>query len=116
MLKKLFSSESGFTLVELLVIIAIMAVLFGIVTLSLSGLNETAVTGAKVAECQVVKSAMNIWMAVDPSHTIKKDRKKGIIKPNKKDAPFADAYIRDLPTSYEYSWNTAGEVTCEDLD
>ena len=42
MFKKLFTKEDGFTLVELLVTIAILAVLFGITTLTLSGVGANA--------------------------------------------------------------------------
>ena len=70
MLKKLHRAEGGFTLVELLVTIAILAVLFGVVTLSLTGVGSDAQTTVCDAEVAVVQSAMDIYLAEDSSNTI----------------------------------------------
>ena len=63
MFKKLFYKEDGFTLVELLVTIAILAVLFGITTLTLSGVGGNAQTTVCAAEVSVVQSAIDIYIA-----------------------------------------------------
>jgi prepilin-type N-terminal cleavage/methylation domain-containing protein len=63
MMKKLFKAEGGFTLVELLVTIAILAVLFGVVTLSLSGIGSDAEDTVNAAELGVVQSAFDILIA-----------------------------------------------------
>ncbi len=63
MFKKLFKAEGGFTLVELLVTIAILGVLFGIVSLTLSGVGTNAKTTICASETAVVQSAMDIWLA-----------------------------------------------------
>jgi prepilin-type N-terminal cleavage/methylation domain-containing protein len=65
MFRKLFASEEGFTLVELLVTIAILAVLFGIVTLTLTGVGDDAETTVCAAELAVVQSAVDIYIAAD---------------------------------------------------
>ena len=70
MFKKYFQAEEGFTLVELLVTIAILAVLFGIVTLTLSGVGSDAEDAVMVAECAVVQSAADIYLAADTTNTI----------------------------------------------
>ena len=113
MFNKLFKAEGGFTLVELLVTIAILGVLFGIVTLTLSGVGPDAEATVKVAECGVVKSAADIWLAVDTSNEIVARDKPAII--NYDDAKFANEYLRDLPTEYEYSWTANGDVKCADV-
>ena len=112
MLKKFFKAESGFTLVELLVTIAILAVLFGIVTLSLSGVGSDADNTVRIAECGVVQSAADIYLAEDTTHTItaRADSSADVIETG--DADFADEYLRDLPTSYEYWWTADGDVNC----
>jgi prepilin-type N-terminal cleavage/methylation domain-containing protein len=114
MFRKIFEAEEGFTLVELLVTIAILAVLFGIVTLTLSGVGSDAEDAVKIAECAVVQSALDIWLAADTTHTIS-DRVGGAAIIDTGDATFADEYIRDLPTSYTYDWSSDGDVTCPDL-
>jgi len=63
MFKKLFKAEGGFTLIELLVTIAILAVMFGIVTLTLGGVGSDAKTIVCAAETAVVQAAMDIWLA-----------------------------------------------------
>ena len=62
-MNKFFKAEGGFTLVELLVTIAILAVLFGVVTLSLSGVGTDAEATVNDAEYGVVQSAIDIAVA-----------------------------------------------------
>ena len=113
MFSKLFKSEGGFTLVELLVTIAILGVLFGIVTLTLSGVGSDAEATVKVAECAVVQSAADIWLAEDTTNTITARGSAAVVASGDTDAQFK-GYLRDLPTSYTYSWTAAGDVTCPD--
>ena len=70
MFKKLFTQEEGFTLVELLVTIAIVSILFGITTLTLSGVSTKAKTDMCANEVYVVQSAIDIWNAANPSSAI----------------------------------------------
>ncbi len=114
MINKLFKSEAGFTLVELLVTIAILGVLFGIVTLTLSGVGSNAEDTVKVAECAVVQSAADIYLAEDTSNTITARGTAAVITSSDTDAEFK-VYLRDLPTSYTYSWTAAGDVSCPDV-
>ncbi|MFO7943957.1 MAG: type II secretion system protein [Anaerolineales bacterium] len=115
MLKNLIKEEGGFTLVELLVTIAILAVLFGVVTLTLSGVGSDAEDTVKVAECGVVQSAADIYLAENTSNEIASARAEASAAViNSGDVEFA-TYLRDLPTSYTYYWTTDGDVGCPDV-
>ena len=70
MLKKFHKAQGGFTLVELLVTIAILAVLFGVVTLTLTGVGSDAEDTVNAAEKAVVQSAIDIHMADNNLGTI----------------------------------------------
>jgi prepilin-type N-terminal cleavage/methylation domain-containing protein len=113
LMKKLMKEETGFTLIELLVTIAILGVLFGIVTLTLSGVGSNAAATTATAECGVVQSAADIWLAADTSNTITARASAAVIASSDSDAQFK-VYLRDLPTKYTYSWDAAGDVTCPD--
>lgn len=114
MLNKLFKSEGGFTLVELLVTIAILGVLFGIVSMTLSGVGSNAEATVKIAECAVVQSAADIWLAAATGNSITARGSALVVASTDTDAEFK-GYLRDLPTSYTYTWDTDGEVGCADV-
>jgi len=112
MRKRLLRSESGFTLVELLVTIAIMGVLFGIVTLALNGLSTSATANTKAAELDQVQTAADIYLAANypGTTTIAARATAATIASADTDCDFK-AYFRSLPTVYTYSWDTDGNVT-----
>jgi prepilin-type N-terminal cleavage/methylation domain-containing protein len=111
MVRRLLEEEGGFTLVELLVTISILAVLFGIVTLTLTGVGTDAENAVIEAECGVVQSAIDIFMADNNVATISAQASSG---PVTSGADFA-AYLRNLPTEYNYTWTADGTLTCDDV-
>jgi len=110
MFKKLHRAEGGFTLVELLVTIAILAVLFGVVTLSLTGVGSSAEDTVNDAELGIVQSAVDIYMAENNVSTITSG---GGTTHQIDTGDFIATYFRDLPSNCYYSWDTAGNVTQE---
>lgn len=112
MLRKLRKGDRGFTLVELLVTIAILGTLFGIVTLALNGLASNATTNIKKAELDQVQTAVDIYLAANypTTTTIPVRGTAATIASGDTDAPFT-AYLRQLPTQFTYSWTTDGNVT-----
>jgi prepilin-type N-terminal cleavage/methylation domain-containing protein len=102
----LFHQEDGFTLIELLVTIAILAALFGIVSLALGGVGANTQSDICDAEYHVVKSAIQIYMAENPGVTLTAGTDTTI---SNGDGQFAD-YLRGT-TAGLYSWTTDGVLT-----
>jgi len=67
---KRIRSESGFTLVELLVVLAILAILIAVVVPNLSGLTGGAKAKAAQAELDIVQTAMDTMLAQDEAVTV----------------------------------------------
>ncbi len=105
MFRNLIKEEGGFTLVELLVTIAILAVLFGIVTLTLSGVGSEAQSTVCNAEKGVVQSAMDIYLAEDASNTISEQTDE--IQITESDTGF-EQYLRGT-TLGSYTWDAGGD-------
>jgi prepilin-type N-terminal cleavage/methylation domain-containing protein len=110
MLKRLFKAEGGFTLVELLVTIAILAVLFGIVTLTLTGVGSGAEATVCDAEFGVVQSAIDIYMAEDTSNSITAQAAAGTITGGS--GEFTD-YLQG-ETLGTYTWDADGANLVQD--
>ena len=106
MFKNFDKSEGGFTLVELLVTIAILAVLFGIVTLTLSGVGANAQTTVCSAEIAVVQSAVDIYLAADAA-TVTAETTATTVGPS---TPEFGKYLRS-DSEGTYTWTATGVVT-----
>lgn len=113
MFKKYFKAEGGFTLVELLVTIAILGVLFGIVTLTLSGVGDTAQIDICAAEAEVVQSAMDIYLAVKTTNTITAGSGTGADGQIEAGSAQFGAYLRE-DTYGAYTWDADGENLVQD--
>jgi len=103
MFTRFIKQEGGFTLIELLVTIAILALLFGIVTMTLSGVGANAQTSVCAAEYHVVKSAIEIYIADNPGVALAAGTDTTI---SNGDGQFADL-LRGTTVGL-YSWTTAG--------
>lgn len=114
MFKKLFSKlmkeETGFTLIELLVTIAILGVLFGIVTLTLTGVGSNAQTTTCTAELGVVQSAVDVYMAVNNLSALVAGDQVSDAQIASGDTAWGDAYLRSMPTLGNYTVGASGVV------
>ena len=113
MFNKLFKSEGGFTLVELLVTIAILGVLFGIVTLTLSGVGSDAQDAVCDAEEAVVQSAIDIWMAANPGEDVPDTDPAAVISGTTGTGLVYTDYLRgDTTGTYKVLLNIAEQGVC----
>jgi prepilin-type N-terminal cleavage/methylation domain-containing protein len=101
-----FKQEGGFTLVELLVTIALLALLFGIATLTLSGVGANAQSDVCTAEYHVVQSAIEIYRVENPGVLLTPGTN---ITISNEDSEFAD-YLRGTTVGL-YSWTEDGVLT-----
>jgi len=117
MFNKLFKSEGGFTLVELLITIAILGVLFGITTLTLSGVGTDAADASNAAEFAVVQSAIDVYMAQYNDDTITAlSPEECLVGSQVIDGSVTTSdYLRG-DSNCEYGWTTAGVVTVDTCD
>ena len=115
LVKRLMKEETGFTLIELLVTIAILGVLFGIVTLTLTGVGSDAQAKSCTAELGVVQSAVDIYMSVnnyaDLSADPPSDQTVSDTQISSGTTAWGDSYLRSMPTLGNYTVVADGTVS-----
>ena len=111
-LKRIGKGNKGFTLVELLIVVAIIGVLAGVVMANMTGLIGEGETEAKAAELTTVQTATDTYMIKTGNSiiTARDVANAAVIASNDGDCDFK-GYLRSLPTEYTYWWTAAGEVT-----
>jgi len=92
-----FSNQSGFTLVEMLVVIAILGILAAVAIPNLVGMQNKGTDQAAATEFNIVQKAVNIYMAEN----------NGAVPA---DIDALSVYFTS-PLHGTYTWDTAGKVT-----
>lgn len=109
MKERLLKEDSGFTLIELLVTISILAVLFGVVSLALTGVGSGAESTVNDAELGVVQSAADIYMAANNLSSVTAQAVAACLDGTED----FGGYLRlsGGSSKCEYSWTAAGVIT-----
>lgn len=118
-------NEWGYTLVELLLVLAIVGILMNVVVSSLTGITGGARSKAAATELQIVQSAFDTLMVevgaitvsenftsggvtVGPSTVITCYGQGGVVL----NVPTSDYYLRvQMPSNGKYTWDSEGSVS-----
>lgn len=108
-------NESGFTLVELLVVVAIVVALAAVSVVSVTQFASKGDEGATAVELETIQAALDTMMA-DKGVTAVTANDLGTSGSGSQDftsVPTEGAlvsYLRDNPTTYGYCWDSTGKA------
>ncbi len=110
-LRRLPKAESGFTLVELLVVVAIIIALAAVIIPSVASFASKGDEGAKAAEMENIQTAMDTYMADNGTATVADNSTTATATMS--GSPDLSTYLRSSTTKYFYCWDTSGLVTSQ---
>ena len=114
--KRLHRGQKGFTLMELLIVVAILGVLAAVVIPRFTGLIGTADDEAAATELEVVQTAMTACMAAAGDGTVDAQASETQLGPSSTTLPGglssgSIANYLQTTTGWNYTWDTSGNVT-----
>ena len=113
--KRIHKDSKGFTLVELLIVFALLAVLAAIVIPNVTGFADYGQTQGADAELSIVQTAMDSMMAVASVSTVNVTSETSDMSdfPTGATVPLYPTYLRYATTKGTYSCSDTGLVTRE---
>jgi len=111
LIKKIRQDNGGFTLIELVIVIAILGILMAIALPNFAGITNRGETAANKAELATVQTAMDVMMAQLIMSSVNATTTTTDMSAFPTGYPLYPNYLRSATTSENYSCDGTGLVT-----
>jgi prepilin-type N-terminal cleavage/methylation domain-containing protein len=111
LIRRIHRNNGGFTLIELVIVIAILGILMAVALPNFSGITTRGETVANKAELVTVQTAMDVMMAQLIMSSVNQTTTTQNMGAFPTGYPLYPNYMRSATTSDNYSCDTTGLVT-----